>query len=394
MTAAKTTSARKTLVFHIGDHKTGSTSIQYAFAQNRVKLSDASVFYPARLAFNVMRKHCEAYADPEATPANRNTAIEAFRKLGKRLQASEADYCLISAEGFETIPAEVFKEILTRYWATPNDRVRVIAYVRPHPGRVLSSYAERAKIGVPLALQETVDAFFQKMNKTGRFHYFTRFSAWKEQFGDAFILRPTIREQLLDGSVVRDFIHQAFDQRDFELQGGDSANESLCLEDLMRLKVVQSHLHQFPHSLRHTFGWEFARLIGELPPPPTRTKLRLHKRLATDIRKTYLEDARQIDKAFFDGVPLLEEELDKAVASADESAQSTAPEDHLSEEDLRSLTVMSAMLSKLFRNDGQNWASFLHNQRVQALLSPSPAATTKKPGRKGKKKKRGAKNSA
>mgnify|MGYP000498255412 CR=1 FL=1 len=45
----------KTLVFHIGDHKTGSTSIQYAFAADRVALENRSVLYPARINSNRLR---------------------------------------------------------------------------------------------------------------------------------------------------------------------------------------------------------------------------------------------------------------------------------------------------------------------------------------------------
>ena len=42
----------KTLIVHVGDHKTGSTSIPNAFASGRVTLPGHSVLYPGNLDHN------------------------------------------------------------------------------------------------------------------------------------------------------------------------------------------------------------------------------------------------------------------------------------------------------------------------------------------------------
>ncbi|MAY86036.1 MAG: hypothetical protein CML02_04860 [Pseudooceanicola sp.] len=357
---------RKTLIFHIGDHKTGSTSIQYAFAQKQVRLEGASVFYPAKITMNMLRRHFDA-AEDGSSPKAAARAEKAFADLGTRLKAATEDYCLVSAEGFEKVPAATFHQTLKTHWAEGDERLRVIAYARPHAARVMSSFAERVKIGLRAVVDATPDAFFDQMREIDRFQYHPRFQSWRDEFGAAFLLRPMIRTRLREGDVVRDFIHEAFDGRPFELLEGAAANESLCLEDLMRLKVVQMELRKLPPRVRHSFGWEFGRVLATLPPPETRTKLELHKSLAERIRAEYLEDARAMDRDFFGGESVLETELDRACDTARAEPQSVCPSDYLSGEELRSVTLMGRILAGIFENDQVNWPVFLFEKRLQEV---------------------------
>ena len=364
----------KTLIFHIGDHKTGSTSIQYAFAQKQVQLEGRSVFYPAKITMNMLRRHFDAGEDG-TSPKAVARAQQVFASLGERLKAAKEDYCLVSAEGFETVPAATFRETLDTHWAAGDERIRVIAYVRPHAARVISSFAERVKIGLRKVVDADPDAFFEQMREIDRFRYYPRFMAWREQFGEAFLLRPMIRQRLREGDVVKDFVHHAFDGTPFRLLGEDSANESLCLEDLMRLKVVQMELGPLPPQLRHSFGWEFGRVLATLPPLQTRTRLELHKSLAEKIRMEYREDARAMDRDFFGGEKVLETELDQACDTARSEPQSVRPEDYLSGEEMRGITVLARILAGVFENDQVNWPVFLHGKRVQEVRQVARAFT-------------------
>lgn len=361
------TSRPKTLVFHIGDHKTGSTSIQYAFAAGRVVLQNHSVYYPASgINSNMLPPHFEAY-EGTGGPDARDKAIKVFRKLGQQLKSAKEDYCLISAEGFELVNPAVFREVLETCWATQTDDIRIIGYVRPHAARLLSDFAERTKIGGPRVMTGNLATSLQVLGNEGRLPYFPRFSAWRKQFGNRFQLRPMIRNQLVEGDVVHDFVHHAFDRDGFDLKGGTQANESLDLTDLMRLKVLQRHCQDKPPKMRHTLGWEFARVIATLPPPRIRTKLSLHKALAAEIHSSYLQDARAMDQAFFAGQPLLEGELNTALERAVDEPQSIMPEDHLPESEIRSLTILSEIISGMLENKGEKWPPFLQRKRIQAI---------------------------
>jgi len=356
-------SNRKTLIFHIGDHKTGSTSIQLAFAKQLVKLQGHSVFYPAKLANNELRDQCLAYGAAK-TPKDQEKAALPLRKLANRVAKADTDFALISAEALERVPAALLHEIIQKFFKDAADDIRVFAYVRPHPGRITSTFTERTKVGAPPVLKSTLAEFAQRRKEDKENFYLPRFAAWRHHFGDAFTLRPMIRSQLYRGSVVEDFVHHAFGGIAYTIASDSSANESFCLEDLMRLKVLQRQL-KTSRILRLRIGWEIYRLASQLPPPPQRTKLQLHKSLAEDIRDTYLDDAKAMDREFFGGEPLLENELHAAVEKALDTPQSVEPADYLSASELRSLELMSGMIAGMLEEPTVNWPAFFHAKRVR-----------------------------
>ncbi len=353
---------KKVLIFHIGDHKTGSTAIQLALAQNRVSLQGKSLFYPAQIANNNIVSYFIAYAEAENS-RQRKKAARLLSQLANQVRQSDADFTVISAEGFEGVPPTVFAEVVDVFFADAADEIRIIGYVRPHAPRIISSYAERTKIGAARVLERSLDEFSTDADRKGEFLYYPRYLAWRELFGNSFLVRPMIRSLLFNKSIVDDFVYHAFGGSEFAVDGGTEANESFCLEDLMRLKVLQKNLN-VPLVLKLRLGWEIARLIGHMPPPVTQTKLRLHRSLAKEIFKTYLQDAKAMDQAFFGGKPLLENELHSAVENAIDAPQPTEPKDVLSESELRSLTLMSGLIAGLLDAPEVNWPNFLHGKRI------------------------------
>lgn len=358
------TPPRKTLIIHIGDHKTGSTSIQLAFAKQLVELPGKTVMYPAKLAMNAWGPRCVDYAqtaDPDAQAAARRR----LQQLAARIAKKDTDFVLISAEAFERVPAHSLRQVVDEIFAPVVDEIRIIAYVRPHAARLTSSYAERIKVGTRDAVTSGLEAFVAQRQRAEEFQYLPRFTAWAEQFGDAFTLRPMIKRALHNGSVVEDFLHHAFGGLPYQLTPDSQANESLCLEDLMRLKVVQGHmLDRLDRPLRLKLGWEMARIISHQPRPQKRSKLQLHRALAKTIRTSYLADARALDQRFFAGQPMMEQELSEAVTRAPRRAQSTTPADHLSGDEIRALTIQADLCATLLQQPDINWSAVLHQKRI------------------------------
>ena len=354
--AARTRPAR--LVIHIGDHKTGSTSIQYAFARGQVRLGGAAVAYPTKLNHSFLRKQCSAYANG-AAPA-RAAAEEVFRRLARRIATSGAPAALISAEALENVPPGLLHEVVTGFFAEAADEIRVVAYVRPHAARFLSNYAEQIKIG---SFAGDLEAYFAHVQDKGRLDYQPRFAAHRAAFGDAFLLRPMIREQLTGGDILADFAAHAFPGAELAPAAG-TANESLSLEDLMRLKLLQARLGDAPQKLRHALGWEFARLVADLPPPQSRTRLQLHAGLAGRLHEACLADARALDAGFFGGQALLEGELTRARDGAVPVAQPTEPAAWFSAAELRTLELLSDLVAGQLEADGVNWVQELRRRRL------------------------------
>lgn len=352
----------KTLIIHIGDHKTGSTSIRNAFASGRVQLSKASVDYPTPLNHNYLKPHFAGLTSDD--PAQRRRAQRVFRRLARAVRDSRADFCLISAEEMAGIGAPLVHRAVTEFLTGCADRIQVVGYVRPHAGKILSSFAEQAKIG---NFQHTLEDFVNRQVNHDRALYMPRFSLWQELFGEDFSLRPMQRELLHQGSVVHDFVHGCFGDP-FEIAEGPQDNESLGLEDLMRVRVVQSRLQGCEKRQRHTFGWEMARAMTKTPAQDKGSKLQLYPELATQIREACLDDARAMDRTFFGGDNILEAALEQAVTSAaGNQVQSTMPADHLSAAERRSLEMFGDIAAAMMTNETGNWPTFFRDRRITAL---------------------------
>jgi len=361
---------RKVLVFHIGHHKTGSTSIQNAFATGRVRLQGRTVFYPANLNHNYLEGQITGAAKGKTKFADRE-GMPALDRLPGMIEAAEDDYALISGESFEGIDPELFHDMVTTRFAEAADAVRVLCYVRPHASRVLSTFAEQSKIG---RFRGDLDGFFDKPTLGNRLLYAPRLQGWRDRFGDAFIARPMIRSCLKGQSVLEDFVASAFDDTPCEIDPAPASNESLSLQDLVMLRYVQKHLGKIHKGLRLGFGWEMARVIGQNPGKGPGEKLQLHRSLAERMRVFFLEDARAIDRKFFGDRGLFERALDEAVDTARPEAQSLAPRDHFSAEELRNMTIMAEMLAGMLGNDAAKWNAYFRRCRVRAARGAGKAA--------------------
>lgn len=364
--ASNSEAGKRRLIIHIGDHKTGTTSIQNTFAAGRVRLDGHSLLYPAAMAHNYLRPHVESFA--KGNPLETRHADQpGLADLGAQIRDAGADFTVISAEEFEGIDPLVLQQVLKTYFTDAYDEIRIVAYVRPHAARVLSTYAEEIKIGQFKGLPEDYHEITAFM---GRFLFAPRFKAWRKVFGDNFVLRPMVRDRLAEGSVLHDFIRTSCGDVDFAIEDSDNHNESLCLEDLVLLRLAQEQLAKRKWGVRHAFGWELAHQLNALPRPAGKTRLEMHRALAEQIRKEYRDDARTMDTEFFGGEPILEAELDKSLAKALPEAQSLRPKDHFSPDEIHTLKATAALLADLLGQPGANWALHFRDERVKAIRDP------------------------
>lgn len=287
-----------------------------------------------------------------------------LNKLGHRLKGASTKHSLISGEMLERTPPALVKRFLDDYIGRTFDEVRVIAYVRPHAERLLSGYAEVTKIG---GNQRSLQAFCDGMAKSGRLLYAKRFQAWRDAFGDSFILRPMIRSALTNGDLLEDFIIHGFGTDSFTITPFDDDNKSLDLQDLMLLKALQSRISNQPKTTRHTFGREVARHLGLQSEKADGEKLRMHIELAQEIAETYAEDARAVDQVFFGAEPILETALQSAIDRASPTLMSTEPKDHFSAHDLRHIHALGDLFNMMISATDTDWSKLFRAARIDAL---------------------------
>lgn len=353
----------RTLVLHIGDHKTGSTTIQHAFARGQVLIDGAAPFYGAALNHNHLVPLFKAIlAEPQGPKGQK--AHRQLSKLTEGMASAASRDCVISAEEFEGFPPQGLRDLIERYFGGMFDRIRVVAYVRPHLQRVLSEYAERTKLGF---FTGDLDAFFELCVARKLFFYQPRFQRWRAVFGEDFVLRPFLRDVLLNESPLDDVVTAAWGQRTYRIEATGSQNESLSLEDLLRVKFLQAQIAARPRPFHHSYGWAMARVLGNIPQTGQATRIRMHRALAQRVGKRYAADARQLDKAFFGGEPYLEQALRADMQAACKTPQPTSAEELFPASELRSLRLAAELIAEMLGNGRTPWPEHFHKRRLDEL---------------------------
>ena len=301
------------LVIHIGDSKTGSSSIQKVLFERRWRASDLSIAYPPQLSsFRLANRLLE--------PRKSLTRIRALQDLGNWVAQAEGDFAVISAEQFSRVEPAEMDRVLRKFVPGKGGTARLIACVRPHPHRFPAAFAQRLRAGFCLG---TMDKFQDRALAKGALTYAPRFAAWHKVFGERFTLRPFLRDQFFRGDVVADFIHSVTGHPTFTTGGTTVANESVSLPGLTAIRAVQRCFTESGLSsrLHHTLGRELAQRINQAGFRADQ-KLRLHDSLARKLAVACLADARALDRMFFADQPILEPALDVPPGAYLEQAQS------------------------------------------------------------------------
>jgi len=353
------------VVFHIGDSKTGSTSIQRTLALGAATSAEVSLLYP------LLRTHAHhAVALSLYDPAHMAERARHWRWVAERLAGSDADVAVISAELFENVApatlAEAIAEFLPEHLAT----ARFVAYVRPHAERVLSAWTQQVKTGTTL---RDLEGFHRHSSRRGRFLYAPRFEAWRAAFGARFVLRPMIRAELAGGDVVRDFCEVVFAGAPFELTLPPPANEALCLEDLALLNALQQRLRERlgQDMLRKALGGRLAQLLQAAPPRSRQTRPQLHRSLAIEIAETYGADAAALDASFFAGqAPAgpMTRALEAAIARALPEPLPFDPSRLLTPAEARLARCLEALVVEMVAERPEGVRQLLRARKIDALM--------------------------
>ena len=336
----------KSFVLHIGDPKTGSSSIQEVLRHRQWDSPQATLDYPDQLnAFPL----ANALSDPK------QAAQRAARwgSLAAWLRAAPADVAVVSAEQFFRVDPGVLLDTMNEFLPEHLQSLRVIAYVRPHANRLVSAFMQRSKAGL---YQGDMEAFFDRSQGENLLRYAPRFQRWREVFGARFTLRPMIRSQLLNGDVVNDFMDFALNGAPFTLRGTVQANTSLPLEHLAGLREVQAILkrNQIPGGTRHSVGDHVGRTLARIR-PGAGTRLQISQALYHDIKAYCQSDAAALDAGFFGGQPLMAQALEQAALDAIPIAQDTLTKAHYPDEVIEALRKQARSLVAMFKKRPTAW---------------------------------------
>lgn len=364
------------ILIHLGDCKTGSTALQIALAGGRVRIGEERPFYPARLNHNGLAQSMirrGRKTDAKAEDADR------LQGLAARLDASPARLGIISAELFEFVAPETLAAALARAMPQYQGRIRLIAYVRPHAPRLLSSFAEWTKLG---QWHGSLDAFFDRAVLRGSFHYAPRFARWKAVFGEAFTLRPYLRGSLVNKDLVADLASFAARDRPWSIDAHETQNESLSLTDLVLLRAVHARIKTLrggrpvpnpgPADAIHSLGRSLGQSLSAMPGGGPR--LQLHRDLAERVMRTYRSDAAALDAAFFpEG--LMGAALERAADDVTDTPQSLSPDEHFTPADLRQIGIWGDVFARLIDADPGFLSWAVRHPEHRPARPPAPPPT-------------------
>lgn len=278
------------VILHLGDHKTGTSSLQRLCAAGN---TPPGVLYPQAGRANGAGHHNLAWAvgdDPRFKPNKGG-----WREVWAEIADAAPETVLISSEAFEfKRPKRVFAA-LSDGLESGEHRVEGVVYLRPHPGRLLSSFAERVKRGIG-PFDRT--AYLAHALGGRRFRYAPRLDKWRRALAPGHMnVRIFSRERLRRGDVVDDMFHHILSAPPPDMRACP-ANKTPSASELKMIQLRQGR----------------PSTMAKAPSRERRARPRWTRRDAELIRKMCAPDAAALDDWF--GGDVFSSALDQAVDQA------------------------------------------------------------------------------
>ncbi|HSI58888.1 MAG TPA: hypothetical protein VLA16_15120 [Ideonella sp.] len=198
------------LFIHIGQTKTGSTTLQAFMHANREALKWRGLLYPGTPGKPSTLKHRFLIESVHRASEGSGAAEAAWSFLAEQIDRQRAPINVVSEEEFW----HLFEERPSRrrtaiQWIAQRLEaydVRVVCYLRRQSDWVESWFNQIVKTDVTPSAKLSFEEFIARQSKLGLMDYQKVLGDWSEVFGaDHIIVRPWERERLLRGDIVDDF---------------------------------------------------------------------------------------------------------------------------------------------------------------------------------------------
>lgn len=201
----------KTLIIHIGWHKTATTVIQSYLARYRKELVQYGVCYPVievRSAYAKI-KHCDYFASilNELHPGKKQFDVRPFDELFevslKEIADSKCRLAIISEEGLSA-PKPLVPKYMGRY-KDHFDEVKIVAYLRRQDHYLESYYAQMVKLDVTKCI-EPFQSFMNFKETRKRLDYASILGCWADEFGkENIIIHPFEKNSVVPDPITHFF---------------------------------------------------------------------------------------------------------------------------------------------------------------------------------------------
>lgn len=187
------------VILHIGRHKSGTSSIQRFFNENRQALHESGYYYPTSMAKPVahhgLALGCNYRFIGRSSPHERAVIQADFKHLTEELARCSSRNIIFSSEQFQNCNPLDIRTVV------PNV-VKIIVYLREQLAYLQSSYSQAIQ-------NQKITTCFDEYTEKYECYYDDFLDDWSEAFPDAeLIVRIFDRSELVAGDVVRDLVQQ------------------------------------------------------------------------------------------------------------------------------------------------------------------------------------------
>jgi hypothetical protein len=237
----------KTLIFHIGLEKTGTTSFQKFSTVYRADFLRCSVLYPTNnYAFSKYNHSplVACYFHEDGTnlliaKSSRRSREDVLASLNREIAGTRADKVLISAEHFSSrfSPTQI-QQLATDF---SGYHCKIVVVVRDHISRALSAYNTTIISGRHLTLHEYVDELCRPTNLYIRYKETIRL--WEAVFGAENII--VIAHA--DNSNIVEALTRTIVSPEFKFRGNESfsENKSLGASTIEAHRLINKQLSEY-----------------------------------------------------------------------------------------------------------------------------------------------------
>lgn len=242
------------IFLHIGTPKTGTTSIQRFFMENRDRLADNGMFYPESIMDqngNHTKLAAYSHDNDRTTPLkiefdiSDNYKIQAFRRkvfreLDTEFARHKPESVFMSNEHLSLMPNRSEIERLRNLLNAFSKDITVIIYLRKQMEQHVALHATRVVRGESKYSME-LDS---KIKEHRFYDYLGCIDTWADYFGkNNIIVRPFERKQLKDGDVVKDCLDILDVEGKFSFTKERNIRPSV--ECIRFLELINEHLPRF-----------------------------------------------------------------------------------------------------------------------------------------------------
>jgi len=279
----------KTVILHVGRHKTGTSSLQSFFSENSEILTRYDILYPMSGrrggAHHLLAETFSGAAVKNYSSGFSPLDFDVVKAIRREIDGAKEETVLVSSEAFQNVNPKTVQKIFSGY------TLRIVMYLREQSVYLRSAYAQRIHAtNTTLSLQEYCQKTFR-----GSSDYFDYVGRWKSIFGESLDVLVYEREQLINRSVVDDFVGRYLSKVSGVrgLKYPSPANPSLA-EVYLYYKLLLNHFLPDGVSIGGLY-----QLLGRLSEEDGLTPFRLSERKVSQVKAAHKESNLKVARKFF-----------------------------------------------------------------------------------------------